>query len=50
MFKNIAELISIFNALLQKAEDALKISEDSILQDYWKLCAGDITYLEMEKW
>jgi uncharacterized damage-inducible protein DinB len=50
VFKSNEELMSIFMSAVKKAEDALDKSDDSILQDQWKLCAGDIAYLEMERW
>ena len=50
VFKNNVELLSIFNHSIQKAEEALGKSDDSILKDKWKLFAGDITFFEKENW
>lgn len=44
------ELVARFQACVAEVNDALNQSSDEILQENWKLCAGDITYLEMQKW
>ncbi len=49
-FENQEELLAVFDNSYNKAIEALNSSSDSTLQDNWKLCAGDITYLEMERW
>ncbi|AWV97871.1 DinB family protein [Arcticibacterium luteifluviistationis] len=50
VFKTNDELLAFFDNSVAKASAALEQSRDDLLQDKWKLCAGDITYLEMEKW
>ncbi|SOE22409.1 Uncharacterized damage-inducible protein DinB (forms a four-helix bundle) [Spirosomataceae bacterium TFI 002] len=49
-YTNGEELVAYFNACVAEANEALSSSKDDILEEDWKLCAGDITYVEMQKW
>ncbi|MFT5885214.1 MAG: putative damage-inducible protein DinB [Arcticibacterium sp.] len=49
-FETNEALLVVFENAVKDAMDALEVSSDDILLDKWKLCAGEITYLEIEKW
>lgn len=49
-FETGEEIVARFRVCVSEANAALDSSIDDILEDKWKLCAGDITYLEIEKW
>jgi uncharacterized damage-inducible protein DinB len=49
-YTNAEELVTRFNECVGEANKALESSKDDILEDEWKLCAGEITYVEMQKW
>ncbi len=49
-FETTEALLAVLQNSVKEASDALNVSTDNILLDKWRLCAGEITYLEMEKW
>lgn len=48
--ENAEDLLKKFDEGLKKSQNALSQATDAILQDNWKLRAGDEVYLDIAKW